>query len=182
MIKPNQHEIFENLKARADIIWGEALDEKSTPPKLLGASELDRLGERSWAELARVSFVAPNFYLNRESPNFIESLHCLDVGSDRDDRPLYYFLSTGHYALSSDGGLIFVANSSLELFECFLIYGEWVEKILATYGPNALNDNDFLTEDTYVLENLLTEYFGDYYKDSFWEKEVARLRGLASRK
>lgn len=182
MIKFNQDDILEKLKARADIVWGKHEPCASSTSKLLGTSNFDELGRKSWSELARVCFVAPNFYLNRENPNYIEPLNCLEVGADRDDRPLYYFLSTGHYALSSDRGLLFVANSSLQLFECFLIYGEWIEEIIKTYGSKAIIEKRFLVKDTYGLEVLFSGFLGKNYKDSFWAGEVKRLRELVEKR
>lgn len=181
MIEFNQDDIFENLKTRADIVWGKHQPITASTSKLLGASDFDELGRKSWSELARISFVAPNFYLNRETPNYIEALNCLEVGSDRDDRPLYYFLSTGRYALSSDRGLLFVAKSSLQLFECFLTYGEWIEKIIETYGSKAFNENGFLVEDTNGLEVLFSGFLGKHYNESFWAEEIERLRGYVEK-
>lgn len=164
-----------DLGDRAVVFWEKAPFDTSDVSVLLGSSEHDVLGEECWQNLGLSSFVAPNIYLNWEDPVLLEALNCVEMGSDRNDCPLYYFLEVGAYAISTNLGLLFLAQSTLELFEAFVLYAEWVEEVLQNRGSNAVVDSKYSRSDIANLEERLTLLLNDDYAGSYWQQDVTRL-------
>lgn len=164
------------LKERADRVWEKSASDTSVVSELLGSSEADLYGQDYWLVLSLSSFVAPNFFIEREHPVFIEALNCLKVGEDRDDCPLYYFLSNGAYAVSTNKGLLLVATSTHIFFETFVLYAEWVEEIVKDHGSNSLREYQFSINNLIALEARLKGLLNENFEHSFWQHEIMRLR------
>ena len=170
-----------DLEARADTVWGPRPNPNAKLSGLLGSSESDEAGQEYWESLFRTSFVAPNFYFEDECPQVLKTSHSLQVGQDRDDRPLYYFLADGSYSISSDSGLLMVARSSEELFTAFITYAEWIDDIILLHGTSAIVDSQFSEKDLVVLQETMENIFHEDFKSSFWAEEVKRNRNLVTR-
>jgi len=140
---------------RANGVWRKYPCDQSKLSEMLGSSKRDSLGEKYWAFIKCGCFIAPNFYLNKDDPTLVKALNCVEVGEDRDDRPLYYFLDNGRYAVSSDNGLMFVASSTAEFFDAFITYAEWVDEVIVSNGSSALIESQFSQDD---LARLLSRY------------------------
>lgn len=169
------NDLIEELEKRSDEIWG-AKEDRTQISNLLGSSADDPAGLIAWKRLARTAFIAPNFYLELEKPKLFKKLSCIEVGSDRDDRPLYYFLKSGYYALSTNKGLLYVAKSSLNLFSLFLTYGEWVEEINSQHGNDTFTEGYFSEADVKELGVRLSSLLSkENFSNSFWREETLRL-------
>ncbi len=176
MTKPSLPIELYELKLRADEVWERPPSETGTISKILGSSEVDVHGQDYWLTMSLSSFMAPNFFIERENPFFLKSLNCVQLGEDRNNSPLYYFLSNGTYAVSTNEGLLLVANSTHTFFEAFILYAEWVEGVLKKHGSPSLINYQFTEYDLTVLEGHLTVLFKQNFEGSFWENEIMRLR------
>ena len=169
----------ENLRPlikRAKAVWGDRSNQPLVRSKFLGSANLDYNGQNYWSLMNCGSFIAPNFFIEQEKPKQLSSLNCIEMGSDRDDRPLYYFLDTGKYVVASDQGLLVVATSTAEFFEVFVSYAEWVEKILLSHGPDAFTAYKFSASDLGALEQKFALLFKEAFQDSLWKQEIIRLK------
>jgi len=168
---------IEKLEIKSCSIWGAERNFNYPISDLLGSSLSDIDGEEIWHRLVRTAFIAPNFYLEIENPNFITQLDCVNIGSDRDDRSLYYFLKSGYYVLSTNKGFLHIAHSTFNFFDLFLTYGEWVEKIIFNYGDGAYRNASYTESDIDNLEIALAKLENTVELCfSFWGAEVLRLR------
>ena len=134
MTKSNLPVAFFELKKRANDVWERPPSETSVVSTLLGSSAVDMHGQDYWHSMSLSSFMAPNFFIERENPVYLQALNCIQMGEDRNDCPLYYFLSNGTYSVSTNEGLLLVATSTHSFFESFIIYAEWVEEVLKDHG------------------------------------------------
>ena len=179
MASEKEHSLT-RMSARADKVWGQRASFAGNISSLLGSSKNDAMGGDCWESLYRVNFVAPNFYLNASEPKIESILDCIEVGSDRGDRPLYYSLSTGGYAISTNQGLSLVAISSLHFFELFISYAEWVEEIIRKHDEDGFIDSSFNQEDVIALRKVLTSLLDFEFENSFWATEIDRLSSLTN--
>jgi len=160
------------MKDRADSVWGAESQLKGALSDLLGSSACDIEGQTYWKVAFRTSFIAPHFYIETETPLYDAALNALRLGEDQFDRPLYYFIDSGAYAISTDSGLLFVAGSTEQFFESFISFAEWIDVIIACYGNEAFEQGDFKIEDVKSLKRVFLKLLPDRFEGSFWAFEI----------